>query len=326
MLNRLRKRFVALTMIIVGIVLTCVSAAICITDYQRSVADVHAALDRATSPLMQAESDMQANGEESSDDFKSEAKPKEGNEDTTNPPSPVIGGKEPARDRVIPVAVYSIAEDGSYDIIEGRTTALIDENVLDDAISRISYADDGYGLLPSLGLFYEKQTSIVDGSSVARVAFADQSAASSWQVLALICVGAETAALLALLAISWGLSKQALRPVERAWEQQRQFVANASHELKTPLAVILANTSILEKHPESSIASHMQWVESTRTEANRMNSLVGDMLELAALDDLDAREDPVLQRAHRFLRSCRRRCAAIRIHRIRTHHQFRDQP
>ena len=46
----------------------------------------------------------------------------------------------------------------------------------------------------------------------------------------------------------------ALRPVEHAWNQQKQFVADASHELKTPLTVILANTAILRSHPRDTFA------------------------------------------------------------------------
>ena len=70
-------------------------------------------------------------------------------------------------------------------------------------------------------------------------------------------------------------------PVARAWDQQQRFVADASHELKTPLTVILANTSILRAHPERSVTSQSQWIESTQSEAERMQELVRDMLDLA---------------------------------------------
>ncbi|MBQ1840517.1 MAG: hypothetical protein II128_04195, partial [Atopobiaceae bacterium] len=53
--------------------------------------------------------------------------------------------------------------------------------------------------------------------------------------------------MLAFFAISSLLASWALRPVETAWEQQRRFVSDASHELKTPLAVILANVQILQR-------------------------------------------------------------------------------
>lgn len=83
------------------------------------------------------------------------------------------------------------------------------------------------------------------------------------------------------------LANWALSPVERAWDQQRRFISDASHELKTPLAVICANTQILQKDaglPESS----RRWVASTAEEASHMKGLVEDLLTLARADEAAA--------------------------------------
>ena len=84
--------------------------------------------------------------------------------------------------------------------------------------------------------------------------------------------------------ISRLLAKLSLRPVEQAWEQQRQFVADASHELKTPITVILANTDIIRSHPDASVREQAKWVDYIQDEAIRMKSLVDDLLFLAKSD------------------------------------------
>ncbi len=87
--------------------------------------------------------------------------------------------------------------------------------------------------------------------------------------------------LLLFLYISKRLADIALAPVEKAWEQQKQFLADASHDLKTPLTVILANNNILASHKNETVESQMKWIESTSEEAGRMSDLVNKMLELA---------------------------------------------
>ena len=85
------------------------------------------------------------------------------------------------------------------------------------------------------------------------------------------------------------LANWALRPVELAWQQQRQFIADASHELKTPLTVILANIGILQSHRADTIEAQLKWVEYTKQEAIHMKKLVDDLLFLAKSDDGSAR-------------------------------------
>lgn len=84
--------------------------------------------------------------------------------------------------------------------------------------------------------------------------------------------------------ISDYMAHKAVTPVEKSWKHQNQFVADASHELKTPLTVILANMDIMLANPHSTIEEQQKWIENTKSEAKRMTDLVNDMLFLARGD------------------------------------------
>ena len=92
------------------------------------------------------------------------------------------------------------------------------------------------------------------------------------------------AAFLLLLGVSIILARWATRPVERAWRQQRQFLSDASHELKTPLTVILSNAALLEVAPLEERPA--RWTDNICSEAQRMKSLVEEMLTLARADNM----------------------------------------
>lgn len=118
-----------------------------------------------------------------------------------------------------------------------------------------------------------------------KIAFVDMTRElESMRNLLITLIGVGLGVLAAIFMISRFLAGWALRPAEKAWEQQRQFVADASHELKTPLTVILANTGILLSHRKDSIEEQVKWIENTQTEAQRMKKLVDDLLFLAKTD------------------------------------------
>ena len=96
--------------------------------------------------------------------------------------------------------------------------------------------------------------------------------------------GVLLAALLLFFALSFWLAHQALVPVQRAWDQQNRFVADASHELKTPITVILANLDILRSHKDETVHSQNRWIMNTREEAERMRELIENLLFLAKND------------------------------------------
>ena len=197
---------------------------------------------------------------------------------------PTIGGHERNGDQVIPIALFTVDADGTMAASGRFNTASISDDVLEQAGTELASADEGFAALPDLGLFYLKRQ--VGGTMY--LAFADAGTANGWQSLALTLAVVEVGALAVFFVISLFFSRWALRPVARAWTQQRRFVADASHDLKTPLTVILANTSIALEHPERSVASQSQWLESTQHEAEAMQHLVGDLLALAKMDEEEA--------------------------------------
>lgn len=197
---------------------------------------------------------------------------------------PTIGGRERDGGQVIPKALFSVSVDGAMSALGRYNTASISQDVLEQAGQQLAGADEGFGSLSDLGLFYVKR----QAGGVMYLAFADMGSASGWRSLAATLAVVEVAALAVFFVISLFFSRWALRPVARAWTQQRRFVADASHDLKTPLTVILANTSIALEHPERSVASQSQWLESTQHEAEAMQSLVGDLLALAKMDEEEA--------------------------------------
>jgi signal transduction histidine kinase len=86
--------------------------------------------------------------------------------------------------------------------------------------------------------------------------------------------------MIAAFFLSWLLSTWAIKPVQTAFIKQKQFVGDASHELKTPIAVIGANIDVLagEIGPN-------RWLDYIRTENQRMSTLVKDLLYLAKYDN-----------------------------------------
>ncbi len=78
-----------------------------------------------------------------------------------------------------------------------------------------------------------------------------------------------------------------ISPIEKTFEKQKQFIADASHELKTPVAVILANAEAMEKDPDP------KWLSNIEEEAGRMNGLIADLLDLTRSEQKEVTMVPV---------------------------------
>jgi len=84
--------------------------------------------------------------------------------------------------------------------------------------------------------------------------------------------------------ISMYFANSAVQPIAKAWENQKQFVADASHELKTPLSIIQANYDVLMDNRDETINHQMKWLGYMKMATDRMTKMITNLLELAQLD------------------------------------------
>jgi two-component system sensor histidine kinase CiaH len=90
--------------------------------------------------------------------------------------------------------------------------------------------------------------------------------------------------LLLLLAGAWFLAGRALIPIQHAFQRQQEFVADASHELRTPRTVLQATTEILNEHRDEPLARNGELFDDIRHEIGRLVRLTMDLLTLARSD------------------------------------------
>ena len=168
-------------------------------------------------------------------------------------------------------------ENGEKNIISGRGEQN-DSDIFDAVDAALGEADD-FGYLRKFDLFY--LNSGRDDSAKVSLYPARYLRASVLKTAAYL-LAAFALTMLACYFISRYISKIAVRPVEQAMAREKQFVADVSHDLKTPLAVMRACNHILMENPDGEDAA--PWLERSAAAVQNMQSLIDDMLTLSAMD------------------------------------------
>ena len=178
----------------------------------------------------------------------------------------------------VPCFVAEVYASGTVRVSGNSYYDLTDKAALVDIVTAALSADSDEGVLAEHHLRYLRQAGLLS----TRIAFTDstlEQATLRSLLTGSLLIG--LAALAVLFACSYVLSGAVTRPVDRAWQQQKQFLSDASHELKTPLTVILSSAELLE---QSAAPEQKQYVDNVRAESRRMKRLVEDMLTLSRVE------------------------------------------
>ena len=252
-----RKRFVQFNMLLIGIVLTVMVAAVAVymmNDYYNSL---RVTMEQVVAPLQGF------------------SQPPKGEPPREKP------DQERAQQKKDILTVFYSPESGAYSVLSPNN-AFTDEE-LRSLLSAIVSQKDDFGTLRQNRVIYYRS-----GSEPCRIAIASTDYITrSMGNLALVLLAIWLGAMLLFFAVSVRLSALAARPMEDAMQREKQFIADASHDLKTPLSVILANNAILLENPEAPVGSVRRWVDSSQESAKRMQQLISQMLTLAAAERPD---------------------------------------
>lgn len=225
--------------------------------------------DTLPAPAQQPSEDMQPSADNAPQPSDGQAAPDDAPDAPADKPS-----QKPGSRKEITTVVYD-AESGSAAVVSGASE--LDQDTLDAVLPIVSAQEEDFGTLSDYGLIYYRD----DSSGTDSIVLTDTGyVGSSMADLLLALAAVWLCAMLCFFAVSLWLSKLAVRPMERAAEREKQFVADVSHDLKTPLAVIAANNSILLENPEAPMGSLSRWVDSTGQAARQMQGLVDEMLTL----------------------------------------------
>ncbi len=175
---------------------------------------------------------------------------------------------------------FSVIYDDSGQITDKNTShiAAVDEKTAEELARTVLTLDDTFGRIDS---FYYKTGETSDGQHILVLIDASERINEFNSLLRMtILIG--IAGLMVTLVLVTILSKRAIQPEIENNQRQRQFITNASHELKTPLAVIRANTEILEM-----MYGENEWTTSNMRQIDRMDGLIKNLVMITRSQELE---------------------------------------
>lgn len=179
--------------------------------------------------------------------------------------------------------IFSVSYDFSGNLLHvstGNNPNLTEDDLI-ELTDRILVKPKEKGRISGYLYLYEKTD---ETSSVYLLDYTPENSISSR--LTLLCLWVGLFGMLFIFILVIFLSKWVTKPVQLAFDRQKQFIADASHELKTPLTIITANAEVLQ----SSLPDN-KWLGYILEQSNRMKLLINNLLDLAKLDSFSEKQN-----------------------------------
>lgn len=285
MLKKYRRHFIILNMVLVGLLLLTAFVVIGITTYHNSYSELKNTMSLVIKPFNSSSEPRNENKKQPPKKPENETDTHTNNNPNNNPDNAPPQPKEPEKkshytDDNITTVFYNPKED----TISVLSETLAVESNINDVVYEVAKQKDSFGTIEKYNVIYYREKT----ENNYKIALTD-----TWYIRSRILKVSVVLTLIFIISmgllflLSLKMSQIAAKPMEKAIEMERQFVADISHDLKTPITVILANNSIVKSSPQSSVQEQKQWLDSTDTAAKEMMTMVSEMLTLSSLESVD---------------------------------------
>lgn len=265
MIRDLRKKFILVAMLSTMLVLTAIMGVVNFSNYREM-------LDRAD--------EMTALLEQNDGKFPEEPSWHEQDDTETPPAKPENDEKDKSRFSVetpfeTRYFTVTVDENGEVTDCDLDRIAAVDEETAEEYTQT---AQQKNKTTEFQGIYRYRVTETEDG---AKYVFLDcRREISNFRTVLVTTISVSLLGLAAVFVLVVIFSRMVFRPVEESIQKQKRFITDASHELKTPLTIIDANTEVMEMESGES-----QWTKSTRKQIQRLSGLVQQLVTLSRLDE-----------------------------------------
>ena len=286
MIRNLRKKFILVAMLSTLVVLAAIMGVVNISNYKE-------VLDRADEMTTLLEKNNGKFPEEPKTDGEEVPQKPDGNtegdmigennDQQVPPEKPENDGEHFSVETPFETRYFTVTMDEKGEVTDCDLDhiAAVDENTAEEYAKNVSGKSGTTGFM---GIYRYRVTKTEDGT---KYVFLDcRREISNFQAVLITTVSVSGLGLAAVFVLVVIFSRMVFRPVEESIQKQKRFITDASHELKTPLTIIDANTEVMEMESGES-----QWTKSTRKQIQRLTGLVQQLVTLSRLDEEKGLQD-----------------------------------
>ena len=278
MINKLRSRFIRIATLSVAAVMLLLTLILNVANYISVDGDLRGTLtliceNRGTIPLPQ---------KPETPDSQTPPTPPDGADSTgdiTPPEEPPYGrggrftAETPYSTRYF-VLFYD--EDGTLTSADLKNIASVTESDTAEYLAAAVQHGQGFGRCGS----YRFLVSSADGGGYMAIFLDSYQSLRTMRTVLIWSLAADAGCTLLVLVLVVLLSRRAIDPVVRSAEQQKQFITDASHELKTPITVIATSLKVLEME-----VGPQKWIDKARGQTEKLTALVNSLVTLSRMDE-----------------------------------------